>query len=784
MRSARLWLGLTLVPVLVIFAVCLADTLAWIGKPFPGFLVAENGIVVSLGRQQWTDSRNRSVPFARVLTVDGHPVLGGRDVLAYVSTIAAGKEVTYTLRNGTEFFGFQQKVRLFDTRDFLSLFVPLLGVGLLIILMSAAVVVRRPEAPEARAFFAVCLAFGLMLLTGSEAYSPYRFTPVFFLSLCAIPPASLQMALTYPQRWTLLARRPLAYLALYAPFFLLGVGLLSSMPDPSLFLPLLYTVYLLTANAAFLYVGGLVLGLIDGMRPREPILLSLAAVLGSGGIAIAILVAYPLLQRPISPALLVGPLLLLPLLHGIAFLRFAPPVAPVSESGSGDGVTLRSKLASMFFGALQVSFLTVVGTFWAVQIWQYLTDELALIHDQNVRLEHVLEGSAAGTESVALTARPEAALAFQNLQAATQNAEERALVDAVGHAFAGPSKSGAVRDAATGLKGYYQGRVDALRKRAEFVTHFSTVLIVGTVALVLGGMMAYFMAIRVWLVRPIQALGRATRVISTGDLGHRIPVTSRDEFGTLAASINTMAGSLAENQRRLLAAERFAAVGEMSAYVAHNIRNPLASIRVTAQTELLDVPASDPRRASFEDIVTAADRLESWLGDLLRFSSPVTLERTLEDVNALIERCAALARPLLARQGLVLNLTLDPALGYVALDRNKIEQVVSAVLSNAIDASPTGSTIRIASALHPGPNGSSRACLRVQDAGRGIPRERLKTLFTLFSTTKKSGTGLGLALAQKIVTAHHGTITVTSEEGEGTVVEIGLPAPATAGVGA
>ena len=251
-----------------------------------------------------------------------------------------------------------------------------------------------------------------------------------------------------------------------------------------------------------------------------------------------------------------------------------------------------------------------------------------------------------------------------------------------------------MRDAVVRLKSYYQAQVKALRERARFVTHLSTGLFIGIVALVLGGMMAYFTAIRVWLVRPIQALGRATRVISTGDLGHRIPVLGRDEFGTLAASINTMAASLAENQRRLVAAEHFAMVGEMSAYVAHNIRNPLASIRVTAQTELLDLAADDPGRASFQDIVTSADRLESWLGDLLRFSSPVTLERTLEDVNALVERCAELARPLLARQGLVLTLALDPGLGYVALDRNKIEQVVSAVLSNAIDASPAGSTIR------------------------------------------------------------------------------------------
>jgi len=450
-------------------------------------------------------------------------------------------------------------------------------------------------------------------------------------------------------------------------------------------------------------------------------------------------------------------------------------------------MTLRSKLTLMFFGALQVTFLTAVGTFWAVQSWQLLTDDLALVHEQNLRLERALEGSAAGTEPVALAARPRAAAAFRSLRDHAQTLEEADLVDALGRTISGPGEAGnpgAVRDAVVRLKGYYQAQVKALRERARFVTHLSTGLFIGIVALVLGGMMAYFTAIRVWLVRPIQALGRATRVISTGDLGHRIPVLGRDEFGTLAASINTMAASLAENQRRLVAAERFAMVGEMSAYVAHNIRNPLASIRVTAQTELLDLAADDPGRASFQDIVTSADRLESWLGDLLRFSSPVTLERTLEDVNALVERCAELARPLLARQGLVLNLALDPGLGYVALDRNKIEQVVSAVLSNAIDASPAGSTIRIASARHPGPNGSSTASVRVQDAGRGIPRERLGTVFTLFSTTKKSGTGLGLALAQKIVTAHDGTITVSSREGEGTVVEIGLPSHSAAGVGA
>ena len=422
-------------------------------------------------------------------------------------------------------------------------------------------------------------------------------------------------------------------------------------------------------------------------------------------------------------------------------------------------MSLRAKLTLLFVGALQVSFLTAVGAFWGVQSWQLLADDLTLIHAQNVRLEHVLD------------APQHAAGSLRALRRHAQTLEEVQLIDGVDAAVA---ETGGVGDAGQRLKKYYHGEVNRLRDRSRFVTRLSTGLFAAIVTLVLAGMMAYFAAIRVWLVRPLQALGRATGVIATGDLTHRIPVTGRDEFGGLAASINTMAASLDEKQRRLIAAERFALVGEMAAYVAHNIRNPLASIRTTAQAEMLTLPADDGQRASYRDIVTATDRLESWVGDLLRFSSPVSLERTAEDVNALVERCADLARPELARRGIRLELALAPDVGRVALDRNKIEQVVTVVLGNAMEASPPGATIRVVSAVHQ-PNHLPFACIRVEDAGPGIPPEQLTKVFTLFSTSKKSGTGLGLALAQKIVTAHDGTITVASRPGEGTAVEINLP---------
>ena len=421
-------------------------------------------------------------------------------------------------------------------------------------------------------------------------------------------------------------------------------------------------------------------------------------------------------------------------------------------------MTLRAKLTLMFLGALQVTFFTAIGTFWAVQSWQLVADDLTMINEQNVRLEAALDG-------------PHRAHHLRALRHHAQTYEEAGLIAGVRAAL---RRNTAPGDAVQRLKRYYHGQVSQLRARAAFVTRLSTGLLIAIVALVLAGMMAYFAAIRVWLVRPLQALGRATGIIATGDLAHRIPVASRDEFGTLAASINSMAASLDEKQRRLIAAERFALIGEMSAYVAHNIRNPLASIRTTAQAEMLDLPADDAHRASFRDIVTATDRLESWVGDLLRFSSPVSLERTPESVKALVERCTELARPQLARRGLRLELALGPEGVAVPLDRNKIEQVVSVVLGNAIEASPDGAVIRIVARVDQ-TNHVPAAHIRIEDHGAGIPPDRLRKLFTLFSTGKKSGIGLGLALAQKIVTAHDGSITVTSRPGEGTAVEITLP---------
>jgi signal transduction histidine kinase len=453
-------------------------------------------------------------------------------------------------------------------------------------------------------------------------------------------------------------------------------------------------------------------------------------------------------------------------------------------------MTLAQKLILIFFGAVQITFLTAAAAFWAARSWYLTTVELSATHEQTRRLERIVSAATAGGDAtgggITTGQRPRRTAFAANLSALAQNQrtdDEGDLIAALGAALdADAATDGsivarrAVRRAARPLARYYDDLVRNVRARTEVVTRYSTALLAAIVLTVLVALMGYYAAMRVWLFRPIQAISRDTKQISGGDLEHRIRIIRQDEFGRLAGDINAMANSLLEHQRRLLVAERFALIGEMSAYVAHNIRNPVASIRATAQSELAQLPAGNPQRAALDDVVLATDRIVDWVGDLLRYATPVSLDKTTTDVNRLLSQCVELMRPRFETRRMKVALALDPALPPVALDRNKMEQVVGVVLTNAFEAAPEDSTIEVSAARDLGPNGAVLATVRIGDRGGGVPENRLRTLFTPFATGKKSGTGLGLSLAHKIVTAHFGTIAVANRDGGGTVVEITLPA--------
>ncbi|MFH1061177.1 MAG: ATP-binding protein [Pseudomonadota bacterium] len=219
-----------------------------------------------------------------------------------------------------------------------------------------------------------------------------------------------------------------------------------------------------------------------------------------------------------------------------------------------------------------------------------------------------------------------------------------------------------------------------------------------------------------------------------------------------------------EMERRVRESERLAYIGQLTASLSHELRNPLSTIRMNLQLleRHLSLEGNDRDRLALAAGEVA--RLEGILRQLLDLAKPQRLTPEPVAVNALVGDCLELLRPRLADQGLRLRRLLDPGLGRLNLDRKALEQALVNLLLNALDAAPAGSLITVATRLLPGGGGCR---ISVRDQGPGISPEARRHLFTPFFTSKRAGTGLGLANVKRLVQAHGGRVTVTSRSGRG-----------------
>ena len=309
--------------------------------------------------------------------------------------------------------------------------------------------------------------------------------------------------------------------------------------------------------------------------------------------------------------------------------------------------------------------------------------------------------------------------------------------------------------------------------------------------------------IRTVVHKPLQALKQGTERVATGELGAQIPVTSNDEIGELAQSFNEMSGKLLLAQaeitawahtleervdektreleqahKRMLHVEKMATIGKMAAVVAHEINNPLSGIltysRVVKRWILKSataLPKHDEMADSLDIIASESKRCGDLVQNLLSFSRVSPMNLTWCDLSKVIDRCVKLVQHKMDMGGVQLGLNLAPDLPPVHCDPNQIEQVVLAMVINAIDAMPQGGNLWISTQTHDG-----HIKLTVRDDGIGIPEEHLPHIFEPFYTTKESGgSGLGLAISQSIVERHGGSIEVESVVGQGTTFLIFLP---------
>ena len=225
---------------------------------------------------------------------------------------------------------------------------------------------------------------------------------------------------------------------------------------------------------------------------------------------------------------------------------------------------------------------------------------------------------------------------------------------------------------------------------------------------------------------------------------------------------------LNEQQQRLVEAEALCVIGEMSAAVAHGIRNPLASIRSSAELALDGDLESTRKNAN--DIIFQIDRLGKWVRDLLAFSRPLSGENQKIDLSTLVDECLPHFSAQLARSRVSCEFVRPPAgLPPVLGERALASQALANVISNAIEAMPEGGTLRLEIQSE---TRQRRVRLLVTDTGPGMSPAELDLVFKPYYTTKRNGLGLGMALVKRIMERFGGAINLDSRKGEGTRVSL------------
>ena len=279
--------------------------------------------------------------------------------------------------------------------------------------------------------------------------------------------------------------------------------------------------------------------------------------------------------------------------------------------------------------------------------------------------------------------------------------------------------------------------------------------------------------------RSLSVLTEATRKIRLGKQQFQITEELHDEFGELAASFNEMAVSLQEQYAKLQETERLAVVGELAAGMAHEIKNPLAGIKVSIEVLSQDLDLEQEDREIFLQVVNEIDRINALLKSLLSYARPPKPETVSFDVHQILDSTIKSARYSLRspledeRKEIEFIRDYSSEVPKITADPGQLQQVFLNLLLNAVDAIATRGAITV------GTRKISETTIQiaVADNGRGIDGPSLERIFKPFFTTKSQGTGLGLAICKRLIEQHNGgNISVAANPaGAGVTFTIILP---------
>jgi len=310
---------------------------------------------------------------------------------------------------------------------------------------------------------------------------------------------------------------------------------------------------------------------------------------------------------------------------------------------------------------------------------------------------------------------------------------------------------------------------------------------------------AVTLSIILWkiVLRPLGSLSNGMQKVSSGRIAQKIDIRSNDEIGRLASTFNTMTDELVVGRQRveewtealeyevekktevikrtrdkLIETEKMAALGRITADIAHEIRNPLTALGGFGRRLLKSVTDENQRQYAAV-IVEESGRLEQVLRDVLIYSRNVRYEFEKDSINGLLDESIALYQNICDEHGIVISREYGTDLP-VLLMKDQVRQATNNLITNAIDAMSGGGSLTVSTNLQEA-NHIDYIAVNVRDTGVGIPHDKLPLIFEPFFTTKKigQGTGLGLPICKKIVEEHGGFI--KAKNGTGLTISMFFP---------
>lgn len=822
MVERRLGFALITIVATLTVAVCTVNSFERIGKPFPGFFVWENLFVPAVGEPSWTGISSGLHYHSWLLSADGRPLGNAHDLAEALRGKKPGETVGYVFEKGGQKYNAIIPVMTMDARVWAS------GLGIYLIeawallILGVVIIYMKSTDPAAQSMFLFTTTLALFIATSADRFGPYIFRIPYFYVENLVPLGGFAVLSYFPlgrQR-----RRFEDYCLLALLLLGLALGTASNLAfttNGNLLLQLELGTYMLLAAsiwAAILFFGW------HFVRTRNHFVRQKTKVVMLGAMAAFVLpsvmlpavyawglsvpfnfltvflIAWPLsigyaiaqhdlfdIDRAIKRTLVYVTLSAFVLsIYALVITSIDYLFENLTQVASrvAEGVLILflilittpsmrriQEIVDRLYDRRRYNYRDVIRsaaqTFTRILDFEELVRRVLRLLDDTMQPEMVRVYTVGG-ESTAL-------LHGEIYHRADDNGDLRADIGGTADPVVTPlveqlDKGDLVTadDDTRGGKGLVAARAlrsvgGSLAVPMRLSGSLSGMVLVG--AKRAGG---HYGGDDVELLRTVSdqlavALDNAQAYKTIDRLNHNLGVQN--------VALEEANRDLREAQDELVQKERLAAIGELSAAVAHAIRNPLAGIKAAAQLALFEL-SSHPVESTVADVVSETDRLTDRIAALLDFSKPFEPEVRPISLKHIAESAVRDTKSKAEGAEVKLEVDVSAKLGNVRVDTVLFEQAVIELISNAVDASPAGGTVTIRTGED---DATASAWLEVADSGSGIREAAKDRLFELFYTTKAKGTGFGLATVKKIIERHGGKIVAGNGPSGGACFRLILP---------